>query len=294
MLSKFIKKSYQKRLVFPIKGNFERSLFFFLLFFMLSRLGYALYDKPWFGDVYASDWQSAFTYSRYRKVADAAVQLQHPSNDKLLSLDLGFVPSAFWDVEAEIEFAATPRQKFNWRSIALQGRYRWLDDINGDSCSLVSGFSVRQVSGHSLRDVSCPYHSNINFELTNAVGKEWSKEGLWMMRTYGLAGLGIANHGSAWLRMLGGWEINHNDSHRLMLGIESYFGFGNIRHIDVNHFHGYAQVHHQSIDLTAGYAYHMRIWGSLGVNYTYRPFAKSFPEHVNFVTLFYHLPFSFF
>ena len=35
MLSKFIKKSAQKLLIFPIKASFERSLFFFLIFMFL-------------------------------------------------------------------------------------------------------------------------------------------------------------------------------------------------------------------------------------------------------------------
>lgn len=273
-----------------------KKVFFLALCFSCAENAWALYTKPWLGNVYEFEWQSTFTYSRYRKVDDAAVQLQSPSNDKLFAFDLGFVPSESWDVQAEFELVATPRQKFSWRSWALQGRYLWLDDITGDPCSLISGFSVREVPRHSLRDVSCPYHSDFNFELTTAAGKEWSREGIWTMRTYGLGGVGIANHGAPWLRVLGVWEANCQDRHRFMLGLEGYFGFGNQRHVNTktNHFHTWANVHHQSIDLAVGYAYHMSVWGTLGVRYAYRPFANSFPEHVNFFTLFYRLPFSFF
>ena len=70
-------------------------------FLCYSAQGYSLYTKPWVGNVYEFEWQSAFTYSRYHKVQDASVQLSHPSNDKLISLDLGFTASPRLDIQAE-------------------------------------------------------------------------------------------------------------------------------------------------------------------------------------------------
>src|SRR5277367_6649476 len=81
----------------------------------LMEQGWALNTKPWFGDIYEFALDSAFTYSRYHKVQDASVQLKHPSNDKLYALDLGFTPSDSVDLQAEVEFADTPRQSFGWR-----------------------------------------------------------------------------------------------------------------------------------------------------------------------------------
>jgi hypothetical protein len=265
-----------------------------LLLFGLNASAQALYTKPWLGNVYELEWQGAFTYSRFHKVADAAVQLKHPFNSRFYLMDLAFTASAVFDMQAEIEFADTSRQSFEWQSVALQGRYLWLNDIIGDPCSLITGVNARAVHRHSLHDPSCPYHYEYNFELTTAIGKEYSNEGDWTMRTYGLGGIGIANQGSPWLRALGVWQINRNDRHRFNLGINGYFGMGHKRHVNVNHFNGWAHVHHQSIDLSAGYEYHMQIWGTVGLQYAYRIFANSFPEHVNFITLFYRLPFSFF
>ena len=156
--------------------------------------------------------------------------------------------------------------------------------------SLAAKYS--RVLGHSLRDVSCPYASYFNAELTTALGREWSKEGFWTSRTYGFAALGMANQGAPWLRALGAWEVNWTDRHRLMLGFQGYFGFGGKKHVDVEHFHGWSHVHHQSIDLGIGYAYHTLIGGTIGFNYAHRVFAKSFPQNVNFFTFFYCLPFS--
>jgi len=261
---------------------------YFLLGFPL--LLNALETKPWLGTVYEWQWKGQFTYDRYRKVNNASVQLSHPSNDKFYVMDLSFTPSATLDFEAEVEFADTPRQSFGLQSYALQGRYLWLDDISGDAYSLVTGLSLREASRRSLHDVSCPYHSDWNFELTTAAGKEWSKEGWWTARVYGLAGLGIANHGAPWIRSLFVIEANRQNRNRLMAALEGYLGLGSKEHPNVDHFDGWANFNHQSIDLAVGYAYHMPIWGTLGVRYAYRLFAHTFPQNVNFLTLFYHLP----
>jgi hypothetical protein len=260
----------------------------------LTCPSFALETMPWLGNQYEFDFSSAFTYSRYHKVEGASVQLKNPSNDYDLLLDLGFTPYSLFDVRTEIEFAKTPRQSSNWRSVALQARYQWLDDISGDPLSLTTGFNVRAVPHHSLRDVSCPYASYANYELTVSAGKEWSKEAMWTMRTYGYASLGIANHGFPWIQELFVWQFNWQDTHELSLFTVGNFGFGNKHHVNVRHFNGWGKFQHQSIDLGIGYGYQFSFYGTLAVSYAYRLFAHNFPERVNFFTLAYSIPFSLF
>jgi len=254
----------------------------------------ALQTKPWLGNPYEFDFESAFTYSRYRKVEGASKQLKSPSNDYDLFFDLGFTPRYNIDVRAEFELAETPRQNFNWRSAALQARYQWLNDIAGDPISLTTGVNFRAVPHHSLKDVSCPYASYANYELTLSLGKEWSKEGEWTMRTYGYATVGMANHGFPWMHDIVTWQFNWQDTHALFLFTVGDFGFGHQQHVNVHRFNGWGEFLHQSIDLGLAYRYRINIWGTLTVSYAYRLFAHNFPQRVNFFTLTYHLPFSFF
>ncbi len=255
-------------------------------------LGWTLETQPWMSDPYELDFDTAFTYSHYPKVEGASRQLKHPSNDRLLAMDLKLTASQNFDVQLEAEFADTPRQKWGWRSGAAQARYRWLNDINGDPFSLVTGADVRIVSQHSLRDVSCPYHSNFNAELSTAAGKEWSKDSNWTMHLWGTLKAGIANHGAPWLLSELVWRRNWADTHRFTLFAEGYFGFGGREHVNVDHFHGWSHFHHQSIDLGTGYGYHFHTWGTLSLTYAYRVYARAFPERINFVMLRYCLPFS--
>jgi hypothetical protein len=267
---------------------------FWLGLIFCPALAFTLETEPWLGNQYEFDFESLFIYSRYHKVEGASKQLKSPSNDYDLFFDLGFTPYPVFDVRAEIELAETPRQSFNWRSAAIQGRFQWLNDIAGDPVSLTTGLNIRAVPHHSLRDVSCPYASYANYELTMSVGKEWSKEGEWTMRTYGYATAGIANHGSPWTQELFTWQFNWQDTHALSLFAAGDFGFGSKQHVNVHHFNGWGEFQHQSVDLGIAYRYQISIWGTLTVSYAHRVFAHNFPEHVNFFALAYYLPFSLF
>jgi hypothetical protein len=261
---------------------------------VLPAAAFTLDTKPWLGNVYEFVWDTAFTYSRYRKVENASRQLRSVSNDYDLLFDLSGTFSPQIDLQAELELAETPRQLFNVRSAAIQGRFQWLDDISGDPFSLTLGFNLRAVPGHALRDVSCPYAANCNYELSCSVGKEWSTQGLWTMRTYGWLSLGAGNHGLPWSRQLLVWQNNWSNTHRLSFFTCADFGFGTEQGVDVRHFHGWGKFHHQSIDAGLAYGYHCASYGTLSLAYTYRLFARNFPERVNFFTLAYTLPFSIF
>ncbi len=253
---------------------------------------FSLETKPWLGNLGEFEFASAYTYSRFTRVQDARVQPHGPSNDHLLRLDLKVTPSAIWDVQAELELTATPRQSFGYRSAAVQGRVQWFNDIAGDLVSWTTGLNVREVSGVSLRDVSSPYHAYLDIELTSAIGKEWSKKAYWVARTWGNLAIGMGNQGSPWISALWVGEKNWNNRHRAILFADGYVGLGIKQHVNVDHFHGWGKFQHRSIDVGAGYQYHFDLWGDLTLSYAYRVYARTFPEKVSFLTIEYKIPFS--
>lgn len=256
----------------------------------------ALEVEPWFRQEWEFNFDSSFTYSRYRDVQGAHPQLQSASNDHVLAFDLGVPTSPTWAFDIDIEFADTPRQKMGLRSSAFQLRYQWLDDIPGDPVTFVTGANIRGVSGHSLKDVSSPYASYANYELSFTLGKEWYPEldPHWMLRAYLNAVAGIANHGAPWTNFLAVLEGHPGAAHRLGVFGASSIGYGHKTHIDIDHFHGYASIRHRSIDVGATYAYAFEDWGTLRFAYTRRVLARLFPENVNFFMVSYSLPFTFF
>lgn len=260
---------------------------------ILASPSWALETKPWFGNPYEFELQSAFTYYRFHEVEGASRQLSAPSNTRVILLDLGLTLPQF-DFQMEGEFAKT--NSINWalRSAAFQGRFQMLDDISGDPVSVVLGLNIRGAPHRLLRDVSTPYASEFNLEMTGSIGKEWSSAGKWTMRTYGFAAVGIANRGYPWTRELFVWQYNLQDTHRFTLFADGDFGFGNKQHVNVKHFNGWAKFQHQSIDLGIAYGYKISVYGLLSATYAHRIFAHNFPERVNFFTLSYCLPFSLF
>jgi hypothetical protein len=250
--------------------------------------------EPWLDVLGQFHFEAAYAYSRYNKVQGAHPGLKHPSNDQLLAFDLGVVPWPNWDADIDMEFAQTPRLAWGFRSVGGQVRYQWLDDIIGDPVSLTTGLNLRYASWRALSDVSCPYHSTWNAEFNASVGKEWEQMAYWVTRVFAFGGVGIANHGSPWLRGIAAVQANQKDKHQYTVFAAGYFGFGRRQDIDIRHFHGYGSIHHQSVDLGIGYRYSFGIWGSLSLEYAYRVYAHAFPAHVNWFAISYRLPFSFF
>ncbi len=253
---------------------------------------FALEIEPWFSNVWEFNFTPSYTYSRYRDVQDGHPQLSSASNDQLIAFNLSVPPSPEWEIAADMEFAQTPRQSMGFRSTALQARYLWLNDVVGDPVSLTTGVSFRAVGSHSLKDVSCPYHFYANYELNASIGREWDRGFDWFFRVYGFGAVGIANRGYPWTRALMMLEGSWHEAHRLGLFGEGYFGFGSRSRVMTDHFHGYAFIHHRSLDVGLQYTYVFEIWGRISLGYTRRLYARSFPENVNFFTLRYTLPFS--
>ncbi len=265
-----------------------------ILLALLPASIFALEVQPWLGEPWEFHLISAYTYSRFTHVQNGHPQLHHPQNDQLLSFALAAACGPKWAFDTELEFVNTPVQRWGYRSFAAQGRYLWSDDVMGDAVSFATGLNIRTVSSKSLEDVSCPYHSYGNFEVTGSLGKEWDRETLWIVRTFGFGAVGMANRGAPWVRLLASIEGNHDNRHRFALFSEGYFGFGHKETVDPDDFHGYANISHRSIDVGARYSYVFDIWGHLSLTYLYRPYAHAFPQNVNFITLSYNLPFSFF
>jgi hypothetical protein len=90
------------------------------------------------------------------------------------------------------------------------------------------------------------------------------------------------------------WQYNLHDTHRFTLFADADVGFGNKQHVNVKRFSGWGKFQHQSIDLGLCYGYKIGVYGVLTASYAHRVFAHNFPEHVNFFTIDYNIPFSMF
>ncbi|MEN9343411.1 MAG: hypothetical protein RLZZ453_198 [Chlamydiota bacterium] len=276
-----------------LKGGYQNTMPKWLIL-LLPFAAHTLETRPWFHQLYEFDFETRFAYRHFSKVEGASVQLRSPLNDRELRMDMGFTPYPLFDVRAELEFAQVGSINWSFQSAALQSRLGIWDDIVGDPVSITVGVDIRGVNGHLLKSVAVPYASEFNLELTCSCGKEWATGAFWRMHTYGFLAVGQGNRGYPWTRGSVVFQYNLLDTHRFTLFTDGLFGFGGKQHVDVDHFHGWAPFQHQSIDVGGAYGYHLGVYGTLTLTYSYRIFAHNFPEGVQSGMLAYTIPFCLF
>jgi hypothetical protein len=262
------------------------------VFFLFPVAAWTLEAQPWFGDVYEFHFLGTYAYSFFDRVQNGVPQLTSTFYSRVGYMGLDFSPSPEWSVDGDLQIADTTQESFNFRSAALQGRYLWYDDIVGDSVSFATGASARFTNTASLHDVSCPYHSHLDFELNFSVGKEFDVNESWRFRSWGFGVVGHGIYGSPWVRAIAAFECNFDDQHKFGFFVEGMNGYGRHTHVPVDHFHGYAKIRQKSIDLSFRYGYRIGVWGTLRAEYARRVLAKSCPQVVNSFVFSYLLPFS--
>ncbi len=263
-----------------------------LFFLPLALSATTFEEQPWFGDMCEFDWRAQYSYSFYAQVDRALVPLKNTSHDHLVATGLGVTLPDDWNWQVEVDFFTSPRTDFGWRSFAFSARRRLLDDVACDPISLTVGATVRAAPGRMLRDISVPFHSRGDFELHTSLGKEWSRGPYWQWRIWGLGAAGIGVRGLPWFRTDLYFEGNWCDRLQWRLFALGYFGTGRKEFVDIQDFHGWANRHHQSIDIGATFKLLFNTWGSLRFDYSYRVFAHVYPERINAFTATYTLPFS--
>ncbi len=270
----------------------SRSLLARCLLLVAPIWGSALELQPWFGDCLEFHFLGSYVYSYFDRVQRGVPQLTSTFHSNLGYVGLDFSPTPEWSLDTDLQVAQTTQMEFNFRSVALQARYLWLDDIIGDPLSLATGINGRFTNTASLHDVSCPSHANFDFELNFSLGKEWDLSDCWAWRLWGFGSVGHANKGSPWVRAIVAVETNYDDRHKFAFTAEGSNGYG--RHITVHtdHFNGYAKIRQKSIDLGIRYGYRAGVWGTLRFEYMRRVLSKSCPQNVNAFLFSYLLPFS--
>lgn len=271
-------------------STWKKTLCSVLIFFFAQ--GFSLEVKPWFGDCLEFHLLTSYSYSSFHRVDHGSRALNSEFISHIGKVGFDFSPTPEWSVDTELQLAESSQQHFNFRSFAAQARYLWLDDIVGDPCSLVTGFSARFTNTDSLQDISCPYHANLDLELHLALGKEFDPTENFAWRLWAYTGVGHANKGSPWVRGILAMETNYLERHQLGFFAEGINGYGGRRTVEIDHFSGYAKLRQKSIDLTGQYGLRLGVYGTLRFAYTKRVLAKSCPEDTSTFTVSYYLPFS--
>lgn len=186
----------------------------------------ALEKEPWLYPPFEFHTGVDFDLSYYSNVNNGFNPLGYHSTNYDVKAHLIAPVSPVWDVELELELEQTRKYGFGFESVALQSRYQFLDDIQGDFVSLTGLFNIRVVPKQRLHDVTTPYHNLGNFELGFSVGKEFTKQFNWFLRTFLNGAIGQANKGYPWIRFMYKMEWKAVDCFVIAPFASGYFGLG--------------------------------------------------------------------
>lgn len=266
----------------------------------------AFETMPWFNKNVEIELRSTYLFQTYPSIQSAHHFKRYSSSDHFLTLGaetsipgiaLTYMGLPDWigavDGEIEVELAGTNHRHFGFDSATATLRNQWLDDVIGDPVSLVTGITAIQACQESLRDPSSFHHGKIEGEFHLSIGKEITSSSTWTSRFWGFGSFGCADIGSPWIRGNLNWEHLFCDQRSLIrIFANTLWGLGN-REFNLNSFHGYGPIKHQSIDIGLRYSYNFDIWGVAALEYSYRPFARNFPQHVNRILVNYTFPYGF-
>ena len=251
-------------------------LFLFSVFFTYLH---STETSPWLGNPYEFEWRNSLCVQNYSRLNINSHSSKSHQTDYFFNSSLcNSIP--YLGAEIECLLAKTKEQRGDVDSLKLTGRYVFQDDIAGDPISLVTGVSLTKAFWPSLRDISSFHHGLGEVELFLSFGKERSQCNFWIFRWWGLAGIGVAERGSPWLRAELKAAMSFRERHELELGCLSLFGLGR-KSLRKHDFKGYGSIHHQSVDLALRYTYLIDFVGNFNVEYSYRVYAYNFPARVN-------------
>lgn len=258
----------------------------------LSTAGYAqIYlEQPWFGDFLQIQGHFTYTLEHFRNLETTHGKERLHSFSHLLDAGTSLAVDP-WELGAELGVAETTIEGFYFDHFELIGRYRFLDDIQGDPLSVVAGLKLAATSSQALHDPSFFHHSYFDSELYLSLGKETSYEENWTGHYWALGGIGMGVKGSPWTHAILSLEHQFIGRHALRLMGEFFAGLGS-RRLTSTAFPGYAHLRHHSLDVSGAYTYRLDSGIALSVGYGQRVYARSCPDNAQFFTFYLFYPFD--
>lgn len=281
-----------------------------LLFFSIPLVCSATDRKPWIGSEHEAEIRASLLYQNYSSIAAShhrecesddtesySSSSDHHSfketqNDVFLSFSAAYPLWRFCG-EFEATVACTRHQSHCWDNFRITGRYQWLSEIRGASLSMVTGITATEPLSRALHDISSFHHGHVEGEAFLSIGKKYGCTCFknYQFRWWNVAGIGTAEIGSPWIREDAAFEYIYCDVNHFRLFVNTLWGIGK-KDLRPEHFKGYGNIKHRSVDVGIRYSFYTGCWGTLSAEYARRIYAHNFPRNANLFLFEYYLPFG--
>lgn len=271
----------------------KRVTFFFFLMplLLLPAICPATDLKPWFQKDCEVEIRATALYQNFNSIATPHHSRRYQGQDAFMTLSAEY-PFKRYCGEFEAMAAYTRHQKGRWDSFRFTGRYQWLNEIDQDPFSLVTGLTVIQPLSRALHDISSFHHGHIELEVHLSFGKQYHLHcNDYLYRWWCILSYGTANVGSDWFRSDLACEYKYAEAHHFRGFMTTLTGWGH-QDLCIHTFKGYGPIKHRSVNVGVRYSYEMDCWGTLSLEYARRVYAYNFPEDANFILFEYKVPFG--
>jgi hypothetical protein len=236
--------------------------------------------SPWVIEPLKPDVKALYSYGFFSKVHGYG---SHFVNNQLLfSMDVAF-PNHF-QFSVELDQDASTFNNFYFRDAAVEIKKQITDDVaEGDNFS--AAFAVRGIAqtAQGRLDPATLYPGGYHIEGIVSVGKEWSFDMDHYLRTWAVAGMGIATHSSLWTDF-DGYILYRNRAHELKILAEAELGYGASRTVNIYDFQGWGHTRYRYLDLGFTYGYEIGSDLFFKLGFSKRALSKVMPRNYNYFT----------
>lgn len=265
----------------------------FLPIILASSLCVSAFEEdPWIEYVYMPVGHLSAAYQHFNDIECHGHLYDYPGEDALIELGLYYTNSKKYDFQFDARITRSNAHPLGFDSFCETVRYAFLDDAEGDCIALMGGFALSEVVSIGLNDPSFIHAGHIEGELQIALGKEIAPGEEWIMRTWALGAMGLADRGSPWMRGIAAWEGQCFNTHYLQLRAESRAGFGGDA-FRLRHFRGYGKIKYRILDGAVKYSYQTEDALLFSFVVLYRFFSRNAPAYLQQYRIALDIPFSF-
>lgn len=250
-----------------------------LLVCATATSGYATQYCPWFNPPFELDLRLSYLFTDITTIASKQGTFRAPSKHHTLHTSLAMTPWPYWNFEGELFLTHASEISPFYEASRITLRYNWLDDIEGDYLSLVTGVTATFPGSHFLHNVGFLYRAPVESEFHLTLGREWFCDNAWIFRLWGLGGYGVATRGSPWFHSLGWIEYKPHPHFELGVFTEGYWGLGQMDLLPLQPFPGYGSIQYKRVNIGGEICFEMEYLGDLMLLGWYNIYARECMRH---------------
>jgi hypothetical protein len=259
----------------------------------LSATSSGIDKSPWLGRVFEFEAKGIYEYEKSSQVALEHEKKRSHTHANKVGAGLVFTAPTNWDIALQLQACETEKHCFAYDSTKVQVRNVLLDDLVSDPISLAVGVECSLQQKPFLKDINLFHHGNFESLFFTSIGKEFEYREARYLRTWAMAGVGVANAGSSWTRTEAHVtaEITQNQTFDLAFDFEC--GNGHKKLTSPHHFPGYSHLAYHFSDIGLVWRFQFQELGSLCVEAKKRFQARYCPSNTTSLLIGFDIPFSF-